>query len=110
MFGDATEEHSVANQDGTSAAARAHHSFPENAWKKLVDCHDQGSVWLDFTIINIMDYFVARKEGDGLPADNLRSMSSHSFKLYTKACFHYGEMAVDKDGKSYFFRAFARLK
>ena len=54
-------------------------AFLTDGWKKLEEA--AASLKLDFTICSLMAHFVARKEGDGIPADNFRSISSQSFKF-----------------------------
>ena len=56
-------------------------TFPTTGWAKLVD-ENAGSLNLDFTMGSMMLYFIARKESDGLPSQNMRSVSSRICGLY----------------------------
>ena len=56
-------------------------TFPTTGWAKLVD-ESAGSLNLDFTMRSTILYFIARKESDGIPSENLRSVSSRSYGLY----------------------------
>ena len=73
-------------------------AFPETGWKKLVDETPQ-SLNLGFNFGSLCIYFDARKESDGLPSENLRSVSRRSIGLYrAKYCRDVEVARIDGSG------------
>ena len=70
--------------------------FPESGWKKVVD-HTADSLGVKFSVFDMMDYFMCHKMSDGLGAENLRAVSSHSFGLYEKKYCRDGEACILND-------------
>ena len=82
-----------AVQDGgenTSHVAVSVVTIPQQGWGNLEDFSE--IAWFDFTMSSTLDFFLVHKEGDGLPADNLKSISSHCFGLYSKGYCREGEV------------------
>ena len=107
LFGAEEGTGTAADERDCTAPTQTKRSFPAVGWTKLIDRKD---LTFDFSVVNIMQYFVARKEGDGLPADNFRSVSSHSFKLYTKAYCRDVEVALGADDKELFLQCFCKVE
>ena len=119
LFGNVPETEGSERQSagldgaGTSASGLAStplQRFPADGWKKLVDSDVGRSCKLKFNMCSTLTFFVARKEGDGLPADNFRSIFSNSFKLYSKANCRDGEVILSADRKQLFFRLFCKAE
>ncbi|XP_065182559.1 uncharacterized protein LOC135813389 [Sycon ciliatum] len=94
-------------EDDTAGASSSDVRFPDRGWKKLVDV-TQEELKMKFSIFSLMDYFMCRKSSDGLDADDMRAVSSHSFGLYSKKYCRDGEVCLENG--TVYFRGFCKAE
>ena len=82
---------SVSDEPQLSGEAVKPASYPENSWIPLVSAFSQES-YTQFTISNIMSYFVTRCLKDALPAGDFKSVSKSAENLFR--CGHVQAIEV----------------
>lgn len=96
---------------GSEDAAQFTLPFPASGWMKLVDTTAE-EIRLGFDIGSILSYFMSRKEADGLPAENMRSVSSRSYGLYKKGYCRDAEVVLENGshGLQLFLKCFCKAE
>ena len=72
-------------------------AFPSSGWTSIADARSPSDFHLKLSMDGIVDYFVVRRAGDGLPRQDFRNLGDEAFALYKRGYCRDGELAKSGD-------------